>query len=314
LAKSVALGKKFVPKEEKLEANPLTSFKVLPSKLALEPNYKAFIEQNLEGEEVQNWVLEVGGYLFRDNVGVSYNSFNFKLSRRLGQFTIYPKFGIYHIDDNGENYTHHWGGGGVKYRHFTFEADSDGGYLLRYESPLGITATYSRAQLLPSRKSYCSKDHKVNKFEISYYKQFEPRRELWASLAYEWIDDGNRVFTPQFDWDLWKFSRKGWEIVPNLSGWYQFSSATTSCYYSPKRADTNLINLKIYRDLTNSLYFYSKIGVGYSFYDNIWTREVDIYLKGKNGFQIGCEFSRNSSRNGKPYETRECKLQIVKGW
>jgi len=309
------LGKERVPEKERKEADPLRTFKVSPSKLSLTPNYRAFLEQNLGNGEMDNWIIEAGGYIFHDNMGVSYSSANFKLKRRVkGDFWVYPKFGVYHINDNGKTHTHQWGGAGVQYKHFTGEVNTDGTYMAKYETSVGVTVTYSHGQLLPSRKSYCSKNHKVDKLEISYYKQFEPRRELWASLAYEWIDDGNRVFTPQFDWDLWKFSKGKWDFVPGISGWYQFSSTTTPCYYSPKRADTNLINLKIYRDLTDSLYFYSKIGVGYSFFDDIWTSEFDVYLKSKNGFQIGCEFSRNSSRNGKPYETRECRLQIVKGW
>jgi hypothetical protein len=314
----VAQGKERVQKMKKGEIiTPQQSLPVEVTQVSLVPSYEKVLEGIVEGAQQQSgkWIGKLYLLSFKDNSGVHYREGGVKIGREL------PSLGIdlvtylrrYSIEDNGEATSNSWYGVQITKYPWSFSIDTEG-YQVRVETEAGFTFSYSRAQLLPTRRSYCSKDLKVRKAEVSYYHSVEKHREFWGSIAYEWVSDGNRVITPQFDWDLAKLEKGNWEIVPNLSGWYNFNSLQTDCYYSPARADSTLLNLKLYHPAWGGSYFYLKGGIGYSFFDKIIPLELDLWLKRENFWKIGCNFSRSTSRGGKPYQSRECKFEIEKRW
>ncbi|MEO1941813.1 MAG: hypothetical protein ABGW77_02860, partial [Campylobacterales bacterium] len=232
----VAKGKERVQRMKKGKfVPPPQSFPVEVAQISLIPSYEKVVEGVIDGAQQQNgkWFWKLSLLSFKDNSGVHYWEGGVKIGREL------PDLGIdlalylrhYSIENSGNATSNSWYGVQITKYPWSLSLDTEG-YQLKVESETGVTLSYFRAQLLPTRRSYCSKDLKVRKGEVSYYHSFEKHREFWSSIAYEWVSDGNRVITPQFDWDLAKLKNGNWEIVPNLSGWYNFNSLQTDCYYS----------------------------------------------------------------------------------
>jgi hypothetical protein len=259
------------------------------------------------------WGIKILEDRFSDNSGVVYHETEVKIKRRVGEVWLYPQFGRYWIDEKGQTGSDSWVGIGV-------EGDGWGLQLRRK----GVKGTYqfgnyqlsfTQEPLVYSRRSYCSISHKTRKVELSYYSESNGTA-LWWSTAIERIDDGNWVFTPQFDWDLAQFRPvTRLTLTPNLSGWYQFNSRPSTCYYSPHSTDSTMVHLKWNYNLTSQLKLEGKIGAGWSFHDSIVLRDSALYLTyPKLGLKVGCEWDKSNSRNGTPYRSKECLFQIVKEW
>ena len=184
----------------------------------------------------------------------------------------------------------------------------------------GITFNLNKHNMVYSRRSICSSKHTRIKAELTRYKEITHSRELWWSIAYELVDDSNNVITPQVDYDFYEFSINDQPFSVYFSGWYQFNSKQTDCYYSPNKTDTNIIGLKAKKRLSRYFYARGKGGMGYSFFDKAFVYKLEAWLTYDNQKNIfskaGCEFSNSATTNtpGSNYRSLECELSAKVIW
>ncbi|WP_172413509.1 tetratricopeptide repeat protein [Lebetimonas natsushimae] len=187
------------------------------------------------------------------------------------------------------------------------------GWDLSYRFPYFLF-NLNKRNLVYSRKTICASKHKRLKAEITNYN-YSNHKELWYSIAYEKIDDGNSVFTPQIDTDILYLK----PINIYFSGWYQFNSKQSECYYSPNKIDNNIIGIKYNNNISKYLHLVAKAGIGYSFWDRIKLYEIGGWIDTINfdSFysRLGCKYS-NSSKNfsSNNYNFYECIFTIGKDW
>jgi len=312
----VAIGKRMVSEKDREEDNPFTSCTVEKCHIKVNPSFKPIKEEleEKEGDWGGNWKIAGHFLRFKDNTGIDYRERELKLARRIGVFWLYPQWGSYRVEDNGQKGEGKWVGGGVRYKSVKVESYRKGIKTTYQLEPFQFS--YTRYGMVYSRRNYCSIHRKRHKWEVSYYSQLEKGRDLWWSMALEKVDDGNWVFTPQFDLDFPPFHPiRRLTLTPNISGWYQFNKKTTKCYYSPHFVDSTIAHLKWKYDLIGNLKLTGKIGVGWSFKDGVLLKDGAIYLQYPPfGFKMGCEYDHTTSRSGKPYESRECILRFEKVW
>jgi len=272
-----------------------------------------------------NW--ELFGYInyFKDNQNTKMWTRYVSITKREGMFYPFLFYKDYSLSQtsNKKGFLY---GIGMKKKPFLFDVflDKSGVNTLGWDIEYlpyflkGITLRLNKHNMVYSRRTVCSAKHTKIKLEATGYKVIENPRELWWSLAFEKVDDGNSVITPQLEYDIKNFSYKNTPFILYFSGWYQFNSKQTDCYYSPDKTDTNIIGLKIIKPFKNiNLKF--KGGIGYSFFDKtyvyilgLWGNTININNLEAN---LGCEYSNTSSINkASNYKSFECELSARKRW
>ena len=285
------------------------------------------VQQDLKESSLPGYNWELFGYLnyFKDNQNTKMWTRYVSITKRTGMFYPFLFYKNYSLiqTSNKKGFLY---GLGMQKKPFLFDVflDKNGintlGWDIEYLPYFlkGITLRLNKHNMVYSRRTVCSANHTKIKFEATGYKVVKNPRELWWSLAYEKVDDGNSVITPQFEYDIKNFSYKNIPFIVYFSGWYQFNSKQTDCYYSPDKTDTNIIGLKIIKPFKKiNLKF--KGGVGYSFFDNtyvytlgIWGNTINVNSVEAN---LGCEYSNTSAINkSSNYKSFECELSARKRW
>ncbi|GAB6074065.1 tetratricopeptide repeat protein [Nautilia lithotrophica] len=285
------------------------------------------IQQDLKESAVPLFDWQLFGYInyFKDNQNTKMWTRYISISKRINTFVPFLFFKNYDLSQtsnkNGFLY-----GLGIKKKPFLFDVflDKSGlntlGWDIEYYPYFlkGITLRLNKHNMVYSRKTICSSNHTKIKLEATGYKVIKKPKELWWSIAYEKVDDGNNVLTPQLEYDIKNFSYKSIPIIFYFSGWYQFNSKQTDCYYSPDKTDTNILGLKV-------IYPYKKVkikfkgGIGYSFFDKTYVYKLGLWGSTINVDKIeaklGCEYSNTSALNqSSNYKSFECEISARKWW
>lgn len=304
-------------------------------KLALDYTYlkkekatvKNIIQQDLKASNNKAYNWELYGYInyFKDNQNTDMFTRYIRLSHFVKGYYPFLFYKNYNLSEASDKKGFLYGFG-VKKNPFLFDVfiDRSGvntvGWDFEY-SPFylrGITFRLNRHNMVYSRKTVCSAQHMKIKAEITGYKVIQKPRELWWSIAYEKVDDGNNVLTPQLEYDIKSFSFKNIPAVLYFSGWYQFNTKQTDCYYSPDKTDTNIIGLKIFKEF-RYIRLKFKGGLGYSFFDNTYVYNYGFWVFSKNvkNFEAkaGCQFSNTSGISSPSnYKSMECEISARKIW
>jgi len=290
----------------KLKAVKLTKKKVIIKELPKEKKNK----------------FNLSFYHFQDNQKTLYNQLNLNYLRKISTYYagIYGRF--FHLKQNSKKYN-----GNLiaielqKYNYdlkLGYDNAKDGSLFAEFNTKMlnhNLKLLYEN--LVYSRRTICSLNHKRFDIQLSKYQQLTPNRGLWYSLEGEYIDDGNLVFTPQFDYEFYYNTFKNNPYNLYLSGWYQFNTKTTKCYYSPDKTDSNIIGIKYYPK-NRWLNLMLKGGVGYSFFDNAFLYVLS-FKASKNlklfNLYAQCNYSNTQGLN-KPgnYKSYECLFNIGRQW
>ena len=273
-----------------------------------------------------NWEVYADLDHFADNQKTKMLTYYFSISKRINYFfpfIFYKGYTLKVISSNKKGFLY---GAGIKKKPFLFDAffDNSGKKTIGWDfeyypfSYRGMTLRLNKHNMVYSRKSICSSNHTKIKAEITQYKTIKNPRELWWSLAFEKVDDGNNVLTPQLEYDILSYSYKKTPFILYYSGWFQFNTKQTTCYYSPKKTDTNILGLKIIKPYKYiSIKF--KGGLGYSFFDKsyvytlgLWGNSINIH---NFDSKLGCELSNTTPiKKTSNYESYECELILRKRW
>ena len=261
---------------------------------------------------------------FKDNQDTRMLIKKVTLSKDIKDFNAFLFYKDYHLDQGGVEKSGHLVGAGFKKNRiladFYKETNAKNfiGWDFEYTpvSLKGIVLKLKNHNIVYDKKSACSASHTAIKAEATQYRAYLDTRELWWSVAYERVDDDNNILTPQVEYDIKKLPFK----VPTFlyfSGWYQFNSDENTCYYSPKKTDTNTLGLKL-RKKIKDITLTGKGGMGYSFFDNTYVYKVKLASSlNKNLFNLkfDCEYSNTSSvATANDYKSYECELTVRKEW
>lgn len=256
---------------------------------------------------------------FKDNQKTKMLTHYLQYKRKLNNFDIFLFHRWYKLYEKNSQKSGNYTGIGFTKNSLTMDIFKDNsgtnfiGWDFSYRFPYFLF-NLNEHNLVYSRRSICSSKHKRLKAEITNYS-YKNHKELWYSLAYEKIDDGNNVFTPQIDTDLLYLK----PVNIYFSGWYQFNSKQTDCYYSPKKTDNNIIGIKYNHNIYKYLHLLTKAGIGYSFWNRVKLYEIGGWIDTINfdSFysKFGCKYS-NSSKNfsSKSYNYYECIFSVGKEW
>ena len=284
--------------------------------------------KEIENKPLYNWKIEGDVDYFVDNQQTLMWTRNVKISKhvhkRIYAFVFYKNYYLNQAKANKKGFLY---GAGIEKRPFLFDffIDRSGkntiGWDFSYYPFLlpGMTLNINKHNMVYSRRSICSAKHTKIKFELTRYLAVTPYRDLWWSVAYEKVDDSNNVLTPQFEYDFYNTFIKKDPVAFYISGWYQFNSKQTSCYYSPEKTDTNIIGIKHKHSFNPFLSSFLKGGVGYSFWDKSYVYNISGYLTyAKNNFyaKTGCILSNTFPTNGniQNYRSIECILKARIQW
>lgn len=261
-------------------------------------------------------------YHFHDNQKTHYNHIEAKYLKNFGSFDagIFVRF--FEIKQDFKKDSGNITAGIIRYRGYEITAGIDNAK--KSDLYLNIKSEYKHhninilyENLVYSRKTICSLINKRLKLEASRYKQLNNIRGLWYSIAGEYIDDGNLVFTPQIDYDFYNNKIFNSPYAFFFSGWYQFNSKQTNCYYSPDKTDSNLVGIKFYpKNKFADIMF--KGGIGYSIWDKAFLYKLGFNVtKNIKLFNINakCEYANTSPVNApNNYKSYECYLNMGKTW
>jgi tetratricopeptide (TPR) repeat protein len=274
----------------------------------------------------RRYLLELDGEYFHDNAGVSMYDGAFSLSARVkDELWLSVSGGGYTVDDDDGRYRGAFYAIGLKYGGISAEIiqnylDGDGetGWALEYAGTLfgdSLTLSLDRKNLVYSKRTSCAAKLMRTRAEISGYHYIAEHKGLWWSAAFEDIEDGNRVWTLQYDYEFYDIRKWNSDFVLALSGWYQFNSLSTDCYYSPQRVDNTLLSIRFDRALTKEWNIKGRASLGYSFEDQTTLYNGGIWLKSGAGAEfdseIGCEVGSGTGINGgEGYKSLNCGIHF----
>ncbi len=325
---------KSINKDPEKKDIALNSIYLEPKKLNIKDiTPKIYMKKdNVSLSKINGYKWEIEGDLdyFHDNQDIDMLTHKLKISKNIyNDLWIYAFLKGYNLTDKNKHCNGNYYGIGVKkdnyYGDVIFDKSSSNdkiGWSLGYNTQFlenSLTFKLDKKNLVYSRRTCCSKELERLKAEMSGYRQLNQKRGLWWSLAYENIEDKNQVITPQFDYEFYDKSFGKLDTIYFLSGWYQFNSKTTSCYYSPDKIDNNLIGIKAYYPVTKKLTLQAKGALGYSFLEQTLLYQAGLWLKSNTSVkyfaEIGCDFSNSSTAGAKAgYQSLECGLHLRKMW
>ena len=304
-----------------LEPENLKKNKVIP---------KVYKEGVIQQLKAQTFGIEGKLNYFQDNQNIDMLTYQLKTFKNINNsILLYLFFTGYNLNDDTKKANGHYYGIGIKKDNFYGDlfldksgANSNIGWGLTYLTDFldyELTFKFNKKNLIYSRHTYCSKELMRLKGEVSGYKTLPSKRGFWWSLAQEKIDDKNLVTTLQFDYDFYEKSFGNFDTLYTIAGWYQFNSKTTSCYYSPKKADSNYIGVKGYYPLNKKFNIHAKAFFGYSFWQKALLYKTGLWLKNNSSneynFELGCDFSNSSSTGiSNEYRSLECALYLRRFW
>ncbi|WP_456479273.1 tetratricopeptide repeat protein [Nautilia sp.] len=289
----------------------------------VEATQKNVIQQNLDkissAEKTAQgyvWTASFTAEYYQDNQNTKMLTKKYVLKKR-NLFLFYKNYTLTQTS-NKKGFLY---GAGIELNSFLFDVfrDKSGkkniGWDIRYSlsRPEGFTLFFNRHNLVYSRKNVCAANFSKIKAEVT-----SSSKNIWWSLAYERIDDSNNALTPQLEYDIKSFSYGTVPFTAYFSGWYQFNTKQTACYYSPKKSDTNILGIKTQKNL-GIFKILLKGGIGYSFFDNTYVYKIAFRTKNNNRkkflLDLMCEYSNTSpvSKNS-DYKSLECKLEASKKW
>ena len=268
-----------------------------------------------------NYLL-ISFYHFHDNQKTHYNHIQAKYLRNFKSFDAGVFLRFFKIKQNSQKDSGNITAGIIRYNGYEITAGIDNAK--KSNLYLNITKNYLFHEinilyenLVYSRKTICSLNHTRLKFEISRFKQLDIIRGLWYSMALESIDDGNFVLTPQIDYDFYSNKILNSPYAIFFSGWYQFNTKQSDCYYSPDKTDTNIVGIKYYPK-NGFADIMLKAGIGYSIWDKAFLYKIGFNIN-KNikllNLNAKCEYA-NTSPISAPnnYKSYECILNMEKTW
>ena len=283
------------------------------------------LSKNIISKEIPkkiNYKLLITLYHFHDNQKTHYNHIQAIFLKNFNNFDAGIFFRFFQLNQNSNKHTGNIIAGVFKNNKYKLILGSDNAknsnLYLNFNTKLfnhNLNILYEN--LVYSRKTICSLNHQRLKIELSRYLQLTSIRGLWYSIAGEYIDDGNLVFTPQIDYDFYanKIGKNPYALY--FSGWYQFNSKQTTCYYSPDKTDSNLIGIKFY-PYTKFANIMLKGGIGYSFWDQSFLYNLAFkFSKKLSIFNLNaqCNYSNTSSINApNNYRSYECFINMEKHW
>jgi len=281
---------------------------------------KKIVVKELPKEKKHKLFLSL--YHFQDNQKTLYNQYSINYLQKVNTYYvgIYNRF--FHLKQNSKKHNENLIALDIEKFNYDFKIGYDkakNGDIFAYfhTKMLNYNLTFLYENLVYTRRTLCSLNHKRFDLQFTKYIQLTTHRALWYSLEGERIDDENLVFTPQFDYEFYYNTLKNNPYNLYISGWYQFNKKNSQCYYSPYKTDSNTIGIKFYpKNKFSNIMF--KCGVGYSFFDNsflyVLTLKAEKNLKLFN-LLAQCNYSNTKGLN-KPgnYKSYECWLNIGKLW
>ncbi len=288
---------------------------------------KTYIEQNNTTINSINknpsYKFNLSLYHFHDNQKIHYNHIEGSLLKNINDNYIGVFSRIYKLNDNNKKDKGNIIGAVYQTPKFQIILGRDNAgktinpYVDFKTKYLNHTININYENLVYSRKTICSLNHKRAKLEASRFIQLDKIKGLWYSIAGEYIDDSNIAITPQIDYDFYSnyFYNNPYAIY--FSGWYQFNTKQTKCYYSPDKTDANLIGIKFYPD-NKLISLMLKGAIGYSIWDKSFLYKLGINAN-KNiknfEFNAKCEYSNTSPiKTASNYRSYECSLDMEKLW
>ena len=259
---------------------------------------------------------------FHDNQKTHYNRIQAKYLKNFGSIDAGVFLRFFKIKQNSQKDSGNITAGIIRYNGYEITAGIDNAK--KSNLYLNITKNYLfhkinilYENLVYSRKTICSLNHTRLKFEISRFKQLDTIRGLWYSMALESINDGNFVLTPQIDYDFYSNKILNSPYAIFFSGWYQFNTKQSDCYYSPDKTDTNIVGIKYYPK-NGFADIMLKAGIGYSIWDKSFLYKIGFNIdKNIKIFNLNakCEYA-NTSPISAPnnYKSYECTLNMEKAW
>jgi len=276
--------------------------------------------------KIYPWELYLKYDYFHDNQQTTMHTVYSKIYKKIKFEKIYFLYNFYRLTQKSETKYGHQIGGGLQKDNWYFDVFGS----FDYKKNVGFNFGYrfydwfnfilSRNNLAYSRRTICATRHMVVKGEITNYRQLDDTRGLWYSLAYERVDDGNNVITPQIDYDFYGFKYQNTNFALYFSGWYQFNSQENECYFSPSKTDSNIIGIKADKRLSKYWKLHAQAGGGYSFWDKNYLYSLKAYLQSttyKTFYtKLGCELSNSSKQtiNTSGYRSYECIWELDKKW
>ena len=176
-----------------------------------------------------------------------------------------------------------------------------------------FTYLYKRTITGKEKQSFCGIDKHLytDHFILSKWSGFSNGYRYFDKLYYS-LDLGktnsNISFTPQFNYNFYNIQNKNSNIYLYLTGWYQFNSSPTKCYYSPNFYDSTFIELHPNYKNTEAI-----LKSGYSFKEQTFLYSYGLnYIN--NNVKIGCmkNYSIKNGING--YWYLECYANVGVSW
>lgn len=196
---------------------------------------------------------------------------------------------------------------------------------LRFSYPmeshtLTLTGYRRNVGLVKNAIAPLKKHNTLSSLQLSDYALFSDNDEFWGAAEVAWDEEGNVIFTPQFQYRFYQtpiFSGL-WSVA--VDGWYIFNSKPTVDYYSPKFADgtfiTNYLDMPMYEN--TMLKFMG--GFGYSYESNVYLYKFGGWIekpfsKGIT-FRLGCFNNKSIGAAGKivPYSYDTCDAKLLLNW
>ena len=278
------------------------------------------VEENITKEEIKkiapykpNQLGFIGEY-YRDKDGVKLVDYGL-FYKRYPLYIDLKGWRLYKSNDDrvGKYFTLHY-----DINRFTlgFELGNyeDTNYIYPYISYNGaINIAYFQSITGKDKKSFCAVDENLisNHLVFSKYSGFQTDylelTNFWWSIEFAKIDT-NLEITPQFQYKFYENSYKNIDFYYYLSGWYQYNSKPTDCYYSPDLTDSNYIELH-----PTYKYLEGVAKLGYSFIESSFLYSYGA--KFNNGFlEIGCMRNHSYRDTTANYWYDECKLVTKVKW
>ncbi|MDD2784058.1 MAG: hypothetical protein PHO52_07575 [Sulfuricurvum sp.] len=155
---------------------------------------------------------------------------------------------------------------------------------------------------------------------ISDYALFENGREFWGAAEFGRDENGNMIFTPQFQYRFYQFELPiaVWSL--STSGWYTFNSQPTDAYYSPSFADATYVSNGLNFPMAERFNLELNGALGYSFNSETSLYKIGAWIDRKidEGWNLKLGCSDNSSFSGSstsvPYSYSLCNALIYYRW
>lgn len=185
---------------------------------------------------------------------------------------------------------------------------------------LSLTAQRRNAGFVKNVIDPLRENNTLTMVALSDYVLFPDNDEFWGSMEIAWDEQGNKIFTPQFQYRFWQLPTEWLTWSVSVDGWYTFNSNPTSSYYSPSFADgtylQNLVEIPLYEKINLNLMG----GLGYSYEGSALLYKLGAWierpLSNSLSFKLGCADyqSISASSTALPYAYNICDAKLMYSW